>query len=113
MIKMPDQENVDNSDSALVGKGCKFPEGIAEWVLEEPGNVLERTPSLSHISWLLSLIDKLHEVAVSLLGECSRNHLSSLVHVWVAVHEALDTGQSLPEVRLGVLSIVEVLRHFC
>ena len=110
---MEDQKDVEESNSVLVSEGCNLPEGVAEWVLEEPGNVLERTPSLSHISWLLSLIDKLHEVAVSLLSECSRNHLSSLVHVWVTVHEALDTGQSLPEVRLGILSIVEVLRHFC
>ena len=35
LVEMEDQENVDNSDSALVGEGGNFPEGVAEWVLEE------------------------------------------------------------------------------
>ena len=35
LIKVPDQENVDNSDSVLVSERGNFPEGVAEWVLEE------------------------------------------------------------------------------
>ena len=106
MIKMPDQENVDNSDSALVGKGCNFPEGIAEWVLEESGDVLECSPFLSHISWLLGPSDELGEITVSLLSEGSSNHISSFMHVWISVHETLDTCESLSEVGLRVLPIV-------
>ena len=35
LIKMPDQEDVDNSNSILVSERGNFPEGVAEWVLEE------------------------------------------------------------------------------
>ena len=106
MIKMPDQENVDNSDSALVGKGCKFPEGIAEWVLEESSDVLESSPFLSHISWLLGSCNKFGEITISLLSEGSSNHVSSLVHIWVSIHESLNTCKSLSKVGLWVFSIV-------
>jgi len=112
LIEVENQKNVEESNSVLVGQGSNLPEGVAERVFEEPGNVLECSPSLSSVSWLRSLIDKLADIAIGLLSKCSRNHLSSLVHVWVSVHEAFDTGESLPEVRLGIFSIVEVLRHF-
>ena len=71
MIKMPDEENVDNSNSVLVSQSSNFPEGITEWVLEESGDVLECSPFLSHISWLLGPSDELSEITIGLLGEGS------------------------------------------
>ena len=68
---MPDQENVDNSDSVLVSEGSDFPEGITEWVLEESGDVLECSPFLSHVSWLLGSSDELSEITIGLLSEGS------------------------------------------
>ena len=68
---MPDQENVDNSDSVLVSEGGDFPEGITEWVLEESGDVLECSPFLSHVSWLLGSSDELSEITIGLLSEGS------------------------------------------
>ena len=111
LVKVPDQENVDNSDSVLVGQGGNLPESVAEWVLEESRDVLEGSPFLGHVSWLLGSGNELGEIAVSLLGEGSANHVSSLVHVWVTVHETFNTSQSLPEVGLRVLPIVQILGH--
>ena len=71
MIKMPDEENVDNSNSVLVSQSSNFPEGITEWVLEESGDVLECSPFLSHVSWLLGPSDELSEITIGLLGEGS------------------------------------------
>ena len=71
MIKMPDEENVDNSNSVLVSQSSNFPEGITEWVLEESGDVLECSPFLSHVSWLLGFSDELSEITIGLLGEGS------------------------------------------
>jgi len=68
---MPDEENVDNSNSVLVSQSSNFPEGITEWVLEESGDVLECSPFLSHVSWLLGLSDELSEITIGLLGEGS------------------------------------------
>ena len=33
------------------------------------------------------------------------------MHVWITVHESFDTGESLSEMALWVLSIVEVFGH--
>jgi|TARA_B110000238_G_scaffold158604_1_gene171880 hypothetical protein len=68
---MPDEENVDNSNSVLVSQSSNFPEGITEWVLEESGDVLECSPFLSHVSWLLGFSDELSEITIGLLGEGS------------------------------------------
>jgi len=68
---MPDEENVDNSNSVLVSQSSNFPEGITEWVLEESGDVLECSPFLSHVSWLLGPSDELSEITIGLLGEGS------------------------------------------
>ena len=61
---------------------------------------------MSHVSWLLGSVDELGEITVGLLSEGSANHVSSLVHVWVTIHESLNTCESLPEVGLRVLPVV-------
>ena len=103
---MPDKEYVDNSNSRLVSKSGDFPEGIPEWVFKESTNVLEGSPFLGHISWLLCFGNEFGEITVSLLSKGSTNHISSLVHVWVTIHETFDTCEPLSEVRLRVFSIV-------
>ena len=35
LIKMPEEENIYNSDSILITESCDFPEGISKWILEE------------------------------------------------------------------------------
>lgn len=71
LVQMPDQENVDNSNSVLVGKGGNFPEGVTEWIFEEPREVLECSPLLGHVSWLLGLGNELGVITISLLGQSS------------------------------------------
>jgi hypothetical protein len=73
LVQMPDQENVDNSNSVLVCKGGNFPEGVTEWVLEESSEVLESSPFLGHVSWLLGLGDELSVITIGLLGQSSEN----------------------------------------
>ena len=68
---MPEQEHVGNSNSVLTGKGCELPESIAEWILEESGNIFECSPLLGLISWLLGLSNKLSEITIGFLGEGS------------------------------------------
>ena len=54
LVQMPDQENVDNSNSVLVSESSNFPEGVTEWILEESSNIFKGSPFLCHISWLCS-----------------------------------------------------------
>lgn len=75
LIQMPDQQDVDNSDSVLVCKCSNLPESVTEWILEESSDVLESSPFLSHISWLLSLEYELSEITIGLLGQSSAKEL--------------------------------------
>ena len=68
MVQMEDQQHVEESDSILVRERSDLPEGIAKWILEEPSDVLEGSPSLGHISWFLGLIDKLGQITIGFLG---------------------------------------------
>ena len=71
MVQVPDQEDVDNSNSVLIRKGGNFPEGVTEWVLEESCNILEGSPFLGHVSWLLGLGNELGVITIGLLGQSS------------------------------------------
>ena len=112
LVEMPNQEHIDNSDSVLAGKLCNLPEGVAKWILKESGDVLECSPFLSHVSGLGGLSYELGEITIGLLGKCSADHVCSLIHVGVSVHQAFNASQSLSEVRLWILSVVQVLSHY-
>ena len=71
LVEVEDQQDPENSNSILIGQIGKLPEGVAEWVLEESGNVFECSPFLSHVSWLLGFSDELSEITIGLLGEGS------------------------------------------
>ena len=71
LVQVPDQEDVDNSNSVLIGQSSNFPEGVTEWVLEESGKVFECSPFLGHVSWLLGLSNELGVITISLLGQSS------------------------------------------
>ena len=62
-------QEVDNSESILSVEWLHLPVGVTKWVLVEARDVLEGSPSLTIISWLVDIIDKLAEVALSLLGQ--------------------------------------------
>ena len=71
LVQMPDQEDVDNSNSVLICKSSNFPEGVTEWVLEESSKVFESSPFLCHVSWLLGLGNELSVITIGLLGQSS------------------------------------------
>ena len=73
LVQMPDQEDVDNSNSVLVSKSSNFPEGVTEWVLEESSEILESSPFLGHVSWLLGLGNELSVITIGLFGQSSAN----------------------------------------
>ena len=73
LVQVPDQEDVDNSNSVLIRKGGNFPEGVTEWIFEESSEVLEGSPFLGHVSWLLGLCDELSVITIGLLGQSSAN----------------------------------------
>ena len=112
LVQVHDQQRPDESDSVLVVKLSNLPEGVAEWVFEKSCDVLKHSPLLGIVSWLLGSVHELGEISVSFSGQGSSNHVSSLVHVWITMHKSFDTRKPLPEVRLRVFSIIQILRHF-
>ena len=71
LVEVEDQQDPENSNSILIGQIGKLPEGVAESVLEESGNVFECSPFLGHISSLLGFSNHFAEVTVCFLGEGS------------------------------------------
>ena len=90
-------QEVDNSESILSVEWLHLPVGVPKWVLVEARDVLEGSPSLTIISWLVDIIDKLAEVALSLLGQGTANHVGTLVQVGDSIHESLNACSSLSE----------------
>lgn len=81
MIEVPDEKHPDESDSVLLMKRLNFPVSVAEWILEESGDVLESSPFLGHISGLSGGLNELSEITISLLGKSSiiqyfRDHIN-------------------------------------
>lgn len=65
---MVTENNPHDSDSVLLVERLDLPVGISKWILVEPGNVLESSPFLSHVSWFLGGVHELNEVSVCLFG---------------------------------------------
>ena len=75
-----DQE-VHETESVLGVEDVHLPVGVSPWVLVEPRDVLEGSPSLGIISWLGHLSHELREVTIGLLGEGSAT--SNISPVWI------------------------------
>ena len=88
-----------------------LPVDVAHRVLEESSDVLKGTEPLSIVTRLLHILNELGEVAVGFFGKSTADHVCTLVDVGLTVEKSLNTGETLTEMRLGVLSIVEVLSH--
>ena len=71
LVEVEDEEDPDDSNPVLVLQDGNLPEGVAEWILEESSDVLECSPSLGHISWLLCSHYELSKVTIGLLSEGS------------------------------------------
>ena len=110
-VEMVKHENPDDTDTVLSVERLNLPVHVAKGVLNEAGDVLESTHLLGFVTGLLHALDKLGEVTVGLLGKGSADHVGALVDVGDTVEEALNTGEALAEMTLGVLTIVQVLSH--
>ena len=70
--QVEDDEAPDEAHAVLIMETFSLPVGIAEWVFEEAGDVLERSPFLRVVTGLLGLVHKLSKVAISVLSESSK-----------------------------------------
>eukprot|EP00353_Schmidingerella_taraikaensis_P010687 CAMPEP_0185567994 /NCGR_PEP_ID=MMETSP0434-20130131/1095_1 /TAXON_ID=626734 ORGANISM="Favella taraikaensis, Strain Fe Narragansett Bay" /NCGR_SAMPLE_ID=MMETSP0434 /ASSEMBLY_ACC=CAM_ASM_000379 /LENGTH=244 /DNA_ID=CAMNT_0028182369 /DNA_START=202 /DNA_END=932 /DNA_ORIENTATION=- len=109
--QVEDHEAPHDADTVLGEERVHLPVEVADGVLYEPRDVLEGSPALSLVSRLLGAVNELAEVAIGVLGQRSADHVSSLVDVGDAVEEALDAGEALAEVGLGVVPVVQILSH--
>ena len=65
--KVEDHEAPHEADAVLLVEWLNFPVHVAHWVLDEASNVLEGSPSLGIVSWLLGVVHELAEIAISVL----------------------------------------------
>ena len=70
--QVEDDEAPDEAHAVLIMEAFHLPVGIAEWVFEEAGDVLERSPFLRVVTGLLGLVHKLSKVTISVLSESSK-----------------------------------------
>ena len=70
--QVEDDEAPDEAHAVLLMEAFSLPVGIAEWVFEEAGDVLERSPFLRVVAGLLGLVHKLSKVTISVLSESSK-----------------------------------------
>ena len=70
-VKVVGQEKPDEANTVLVVEGLHLPVDVAEGVLEEARDVLERTPFLGLVLGLARVLNKLADVAVVLAGQSS------------------------------------------
>jgi hypothetical protein len=65
------EQNPEETDAVLLMEGLHFPVEIAKGIFEESSNILECSPLLCHITGLSCGHNKLSEITISLLSECS------------------------------------------
>ena len=78
--QVEDDEAPDEAHAVLIMEAFSLPVGIAEWVFEEAGDVLERSPFLRVVTGLLGLVNKLSKVTISVLSESSKE--KEKVNMW-------------------------------
>ena len=75
LIQVPNEAAPDKSYTVRLDQGADLPEDVSERILSRASDVLECTPFLSLVSWLLHVINELSKVAISLLCKSSLNKL--------------------------------------
>ena len=78
--QVEDYQAPDEAHAVLIMETFSLPVGIAEWVFEEAGDVLERSPFLRVVTGLLGLVHKLSKVTISVLSESSKE--KEKVNTW-------------------------------
>ena len=69
---MESNEEVHDSKSILFVERINLPVSVPNWVLIETRDILEGSPSLTIISWLVNIINKLGEISIGLLGQSTK-----------------------------------------
>ena len=70
--QVEDDQGPDETHAVLIMERLSLPVGVAEWVFEEPGDILECSPSLRVVTGLLGLVYELSKVTISVLSESSK-----------------------------------------
>ena len=70
--QVEDDQGPDETHAVLIMERLSLPVGVAEWVFEEPGDILECSPSLRVVTGLLGLVYELSKVTISVLSEGSK-----------------------------------------
>jgi hypothetical protein len=65
------EQNPEEADAVLLMEGLYLPVEIAKRIFEESSNILECSPLLCHVTGLSCGNNKLSEITISLLSECS------------------------------------------
>ena len=78
--QVEDDEAPNEAHAVLIMETFSLPVGIAEWVFEEAGDVLERSPFLRVVTGLLGLVHELSKVTISVLSESSKE--KEKVNMW-------------------------------
>ena len=71
--KVEDHEAPHEANAVLLVEGIHFPVEVSVWILDEASDVLEGSPSLRVVSWLLGIVHEFAEVAISVLGQRSKH----------------------------------------
>ena len=79
--QVEDYQAPDEAHAVLIMERLTLPVGIAEWVFEEAGDVLERSPFLRVVTGLLGLVYELSEVTISVFSESSKEKVR--VNMWI------------------------------
>ena len=84
--QVEDYQGPNESNAVLIMHSLSLPVGIAEWVFEEAGDILERSPFLRVVTGLFGLVYKLSKVAISVFSESSKEKLC--MKLWINKHKA-------------------------
>jgi len=71
LVQVEDQQQPDEPDAVLLDQRLHLPVHVRERVLEEPRDVLERTPLLRHVAGLPRRGYELCEISIRFLGKSS------------------------------------------
>ena len=75
LVQVEDQQHPEETDAVLLMKRLNFPVEVSKRIFEESSDVLESSPFLCHIARLSCGDNKLSEITISLLSECSIKYL--------------------------------------
>ena len=78
--QVEDNQTPDEAHAVLIMERLSLPVGITEWVFEEAGDILERSPFLRVVTGLLGLVYELSKVTISVLSESSKERVK--VNMW-------------------------------